>query len=64
MQSMTKYTISKQFVSIMSKNCLNFHCSEEIVVIHLTLWRLAAFGDFRKKTPKCTWLCVGISLVL
>ena len=29
-----------------------------------TLWRLAAFEDFRKKTPKHTWLCVGISLLL
>ena len=28
----------------------------------LTLWRLAAFGDFQEKeTPKCTWLCAGIS---
>jgi len=32
--------------------------------ILLTLWHQAAFGDFRKKkTPKRTWLCVGISLV-
>jgi len=29
----------------------------------LTLWNPAAFGDFRKKTPKRTWLCVGISPV-
>jgi len=29
----------------------------------LTLWRLAAFGDFQKQTPKRMWLCVGISLV-
>jgi len=29
----------------------------------LTLWRPAAFGDFRKKTPKRTWLCAGISPV-
>ena len=26
-------------------------------------WRPAAFGDFRKKTPKRTWLCAGISAV-
>jgi len=30
----------------------------------LTLWHPAAFGDFRKKTPKCMWLCAGISLLL
>jgi len=31
----------------------------------LTLWRLAAFGDFReKKTPKRTWLCTRISPLL
>ena len=36
LESKIKYTISKQSVSIMSKNCLrNFHCNEEIVVIHL-----------------------------
>jgi len=30
----------------------------------LTLWRPAAFGDFRrKKTPKRMWLCAGISPV-
>ena len=30
--------------------------------ICLTLWRPAAFGDFwKKKTPKRTWLCAGIS---
>jgi len=30
----------------------------------LTLWRPAAFRDFRKKkTPKRTWLCTGISPV-
>jgi len=29
----------------------------------LTLWRLLGFVDFRKKTPKRTWLCAGISLV-
>jgi len=29
----------------------------------LTLWRPAGFRDFWKKTPKRTWLCVGISLV-
>ena len=29
----------------------------------LTRWRPAAFGDFRKKMPKHTWLCAGISLV-
>jgi len=28
--------------------------------LFLTLWRLLRFGDFRKKTPKCTWLCAGI----
>jgi len=28
---------------------------------YLTLWRPAAFGDFRKKTPKHTSLCTGIS---
>jgi len=33
------------------------------VCIRTTLWRLAAFGDFRKKTPKRTWLCAGISPV-
>jgi len=38
MQSTIKYTISKQFVSIMSKNCLcSFRCNKKIVVIHLTL---------------------------
>ena len=26
-----------------------------------TLWRPLGFGDFRKKTPKRMWLCVGIS---
>jgi len=31
------------------------------VKITLTLWRQAGFGDFRKKMPKRTWLCVGIS---
>jgi len=30
----------------------------------LTLWRPAAFEDFRKKTPKRTWLCTRISLLL
>jgi len=36
LQGTIKYTISKQFVSIMSKNCLrSFHCNEEIVMIHL-----------------------------
>jgi len=30
----------------------------------MTLWRPAAFEDFRKKTPKRTWLCAGISLLL
>jgi len=39
-----------------------------VVWIHslplLTLWRPAAFGDFRKKTPKCTWLRAGISPLL
>ena len=29
----------------------------------LTLWHPLRFGDFRKKAPKRTWLCVGISLV-
>jgi len=29
----------------------------------LTLWRPAGFGDFRKKTPKRTWLCAGLSPV-
>jgi len=29
----------------------------------VTLWRPAAFGDI-KKTPKRTWLCTGISLLL
>jgi len=29
----------------------------------LTLWRPAAFGISKKKTPKCMWLCMGISLV-
>jgi len=29
----------------------------------LTLWRLVAFGNFWKKTPKRKWLCTGISLV-
>jgi len=30
----------------------------------LTLWHPGGFGDFQeKKTPKRTWLCVGISLV-
>jgi len=29
----------------------------------LTLWHPAAFGDFRKKLPKHTWLCAGISPV-
>jgi len=28
-----------------------------------TLWCPAAFEDFRKKTPKRMWLCVGISPV-
>ena len=26
----------------------------------LTLWRRAAFRDFRKKMPKRTWFCTGI----
>ena len=29
-----------------------------------TLWHPGGFGDFRKKTPKRTWLCAGISPVL
>jgi len=29
----------------------------------LTFWRPLGFRDFRKKTPKSTWLCVGISPV-
>jgi len=29
----------------------------------LILWCLATFGISEKKTPKRTWLCVGISLV-
>jgi len=34
--SKIKYTISIQFVSFMSRNCLrSFHCNKEIVVIHL-----------------------------
>ena len=41
------------------------HCLCGIYSFHftLTVWRPAAFGDFRKKTPKRTWLCVGISPV-
>ena len=31
---------------------------------NLTLWRLAAIGNLRKKTPKRTWLCAGISPLL
>jgi len=31
--------------------------------ILLTIWRPAAFRDYKKKTPKRTWLCAGISLV-
>jgi len=27
-------------------------------------WHQGGFGDFRKKTPKCTWLCAGISPLL
>jgi len=39
--------------------------AETIRTSLLTLWRPAAFGDFQKiKTPKRTWLCVGISLLL
>jgi len=31
----------------------------------LTLWCPAGYEDFqKKKTPKRTWFCVGISLVL
>jgi len=30
----------------------------------LILWPPAAFGDFRKKTPKHMWLCAGISPLL
>jgi len=30
---------------------------------YLTLWRPPRFRDFRKKTPKRTWLCAGISPV-
>jgi len=33
----------------------------EEVKIKLTLWRLVAFGDFRKKTPNRTWLYTGLS---
>jgi len=29
----------------------------------LTLWRPLGFGDFRKKTPKRTWLSAGHSPV-
>jgi len=29
----------------------------------LTLWRPLGFGDLKKKTPKRTWLCAGISQV-
>jgi len=32
-------------------------------IVLLTLWRPAAFRAFRKKTPKRTWLCTGISPV-
>jgi len=31
------------------------------ILLAFTLWHPAAFTDFRKKTPKCAWLCVGIS---
>jgi len=34
------------------------------MVYRLILWRPAAFGDFRKKNAKHTWLCVGISPLL
>jgi len=34
------------------------------VRLWLTLWRPAAFGDFREKTPKRTWLCAWISPLL
>jgi len=29
----------------------------------LILWRPAGLGDYRKKTPKRTWLCARISPV-
>jgi len=29
--------------------------------ILLTLWCPATFGDLKKKTPKCMWLCAGIT---
>jgi len=32
-------------------------------ILFVILWRPLGLGDFRKKTPKCTWLCVGISPV-
>jgi len=32
--------------------------------LRLTLWHPGAFEDFRKKTPKRTWLCAWISLLL
>jgi len=35
-----------------------------LLTMGLTLGRPAAFGDFRKKTPKHTWLCAGVSPLL
>jgi len=35
----------------------------KITPFFLTLWHTAAFGDFREKTLKRTWLCAGISTV-
>jgi len=41
--------------------CSHGHRKNFYRVGPLALWCLAAFGDFRKKTPKRTWLCAGIS---
>jgi len=53
--------VLKHFLEILRVNSV-YDISNQFWLV-LTLWHLAAFGDFRKKTPKRTWLCMGISPV-
>ena len=50
----SNFDISRNFQIIELKFC---------ILIILTLWRPVGFGDIRKKTPKRTRLCAGISPV-
>ena len=48
------------YVSITMFAC---HSLASFPTCAITLWRPLEFENFRKKTPKCTWLCTGISPV-